>query len=259
MTASSSRKAWFHILHKPLPTNNWARVVNYFLAVVILANCTAVALETVESIYATREAVFAYLETISTGIFVVEYCLRLWVCVEPPRFSRPFIGRVKYAFHPLPLLDLIVIATYFAPVNLRFLRIFRLTRLLRVLHLEEFDESMQAVWRGIEKQKYMLVVSLTLMLIAVYFAAAMIYMVEHAAQPEAFSSIPETLWWAVVTLTTIGYGDVTPITALGKFLSGGIVIIGVGIFALPTAIVTAAILDAGLNHSTRCPHCGKMR
>jgi voltage-gated potassium channel len=82
-------------------------------------------------------------------------------------------------------------------------------------------------------------------------------MVEHAAQPKAFNNIPDTLWWAVVTLTTIGYGDVTPITPLGKFLAGVIAIVGIGIFALPTAIVTAAILDAGVDRDTTCPHCGK--
>ncbi|MFS8086944.1 MAG: potassium channel family protein, partial [Acidobacteriota bacterium] len=123
-----------------------------------------------------------------------------------------------------------------------------MTRLLRVLRLEEFDRSMHSVWVGIKRRKSLLVVSLTLMLIAVYSAAALLYLAEHNAQPEGFSSIPETLWWAVMTLTTVGYGDVTPITHLGKFLAGAIAIVGIGIFALPASIVTAAILEAGVDH-----------
>ena len=94
------------------------------------------------------------------------------------------------------------------------------------------------------------------MLIAVYCFAAILFSVEHSAQPSKFSSIPETLWWAVVTLTTIGYGDMAPITPLGKLLSAMISMVGIGVFALPTAIITASILDAGADHHKSCPHCG---
>lgn len=247
----------FHILHKPAPTSLAGRYVNYFLTAIILINCAAVALETVPSVYRGREIAFFWLEAVSTGIFLVEYVARLWVCVEQTRFARPVVGRLHYALQPLPLLDLIVIATYLAPVDLRFLRIFRLTRLLRVLNLEAFDQSLQSVSRSLGRRKHLLIVSVAAMLTVAYCFAALLYMVEHAVQPERFSSIPETLWWAVVTLTTIGYGDMTPVTSVGKFLSGAIVLVGIGVFALPSAIVTAAILEAGADKQTHCPHCGK--
>jgi len=250
------RSYFFHILHKPTPTNRVGRYVSYFLTFIILVNCAAVALETVPEVYQANQQLFFWLEACSTGIFIVEYVGRLWVCVEQTKFARPVIGRVKYALHLLPLLDLIVIATYLAPVDLRFLRIFRLTRLLRVLNLEEFDRSYQAISKAIGRRKNLLVVSVAAMLTVAYCFAALLYAVEHPVQPESFSSIPETLWWAIVTLTTIGYGDITPITPLGKMLSGGIVIVGIGVFALPSAIVTAAILEAGTDKHTQCPHCG---
>lgn len=253
----AARQYLFHILHRPTPTSLAGRYVNYFLTLVILVNCLAVALETVPAIYQPHQSLFYWLEAVSTGLFVVEYLARIWVCVEQTRFSRPVAGRIRYALNPLPVLDLIVIATYWAPVDLRFLRIFRLSRLLRVLNLDEFDRSLQAVSKAIGRRRHLLVVAVAAMLTVAYCFAALLYMVEHTVQPDKFSSIPETLWWAIVTLTTIGYGDMTPITPLGKFLAGGIAIVGIGVFALPSAIVTASILDAGTDKSPHCPHCGK--
>lgn len=256
---TSTRAYLFHVLQNPSRKDGAGRYVSYFLTFVILANCAAVALETVQSIYQPRQSFFYWLEAISTGIFVIEYLARIWVSVEEPRFSNPVLGRLRYALHPLAILDLIVIVTYFAPGDFRFLRVFRLTKLLRVLNLEEFNRSLQAVSHSIGRRKNLLVVSFVAMLTVAYCSAALLYMVEHSVQPEQFSSIPETIWWAIVTLTTIGYGDVTPITTLGKFLSACIVLVGIGVFALPSAIVTASILEAGADkHShTHCPHCGK--
>lgn len=251
------RKTLFHILYRPAPSNPAARYVNYFLAAIILVNCAAVALETVPGMFEPHKVFFTTLKAISTAIFAVEYVSRIWVCVEETRYSAPVLGRLKYAVQPLPLLDLLVITTFWAPWDFRFLRIFRLTLLLRVLHLEALDHSYQAVSKAIGRRKHLLVVSFLMMLITAYCFAAHLYMVEHPVQPDKFSSIPETLWWAIVSLTTIGYGDLVPLTPLGKFLTGGIVLIGVGIFALPAAIMTASILDAGMDRDENCSHCGK--
>lgn len=250
------RQRLFHILHRPVPSNRAARYFNYVLAAVILANCTAVALETIDSIYTPNRSIFLALEAFSTGFFIVEYLLRLWVCVEQTRYQQAVVGRLKYALHPLPLLDLLVIVTRWAPWDLRFLRIFRLSRLLRVLRLDDLDRSYQGIVNAVARRKHLLTISMLMMLITTYCLAALLYLVEHSAQPDKFSSIPETLWWAVVTLTTIGYGDIAPITSLGKALAGIVILVGIGIFALPTAIMTAAILDAGTDRSSHCPHCG---
>ncbi|MDQ2818832.1 MAG: ion transporter [Pseudomonadota bacterium] len=245
----------FHILYRPLPGTRFARPVSFFLAAMIVINCLALSLETVAAIYAGHAEFFQMLEVVSTGIFAVEYALRVWTCVEEPRYAAPVTGRLRYIVSPLALLDLLAILAFFAPLDLRFLRIFRLSRLFRVLHLEVFNRSMQAIFEAVGRRRHLLYVSVAIMATAVYCTAVLLYAVEHAAQPDKFSSIPATLWWAVVTLTTIGYGDMAPITPLGKVLTSVIAIFGIGIFALPTAILTAAILDAGSSLSGRCPHC----
>jgi voltage-gated potassium channel len=250
-----NRKQLSRILHRPQQGTRFARPVSVFLAALIILNCVALSLETVPAIYVGYSGLFQGLEVASTAIFAVEYVLRLWACVEQPQFANPFSGRLRYAISPLAVFDLLAILAFFAPVDLRFLRIFRLTRLLRVLHLEVFNRSMQAILDAIARRRHLLYVAVTMMATAVYCTAVLLYTVEHAAQPTKFSSIPETVWWAVVTLTTIGYGDIAPITPVGKALTSVIAIFGIGIFALPTAILTAAILDAGNKLSARCPHC----
>lgn len=250
-----NRKHLFHILHRPLPGTRFARPVSFFLAAMIVINCLALSLETVAAIHAGHAEFFKTLEVVSTSIFAVEYALRVWTCVEEPKYAAPFTGRLRYIVSPLALLDLLAILAYFAPLDLRFLRIFRLSRLFRVLHMEVFSRSMQAIFEAVGRRRHLLYVSVAIMATAVFCTAVLLYTVEHTAQPDKFSSIPATLWWAVVTLTTIGYGDIAPITPLGKVLTSVIAIFGIGIFALPTAILTAAILDAGSTLSGRCPHC----
>jgi voltage-gated potassium channel len=252
-----TRHQLFRILHRPSPDTRYASACGYFLTALIVLNCLAVSLETVRAIYVPYRQLFEVFEIVSTVVFLVEYLCRLWVCVEQKRFASPIMGRLRYALQPLALLDLIVLLTFFAPADLRFLRIFRITRLLRVLHMNVFSRSMQAILDAVARRRHLLLVSLAFMLTAVYCTAALIYLVEHAAQPEKFTSIPETVWWAVVTLTTIGYGDIAPVTPLGKALTSVIVLFGIGVFALPTAILTAAILDAGSHNRALCPHCNK--
>ncbi len=252
-----TRNHLFHILHRPLPGTRFARPVSIFLAAIIVVNCLALSLETVAAIYAGRAWFFQTLEIASTAVFAVEYALRVWTCVEEPKYAAPVTGRLRYVVSPLAILDLLAILAYFAPLDLRFLRIFRLSRLFRVLHLEVFNRSMQAIFEAIGRRRHLLYVSVAIMATAVYCTAVLLYTVEHAAQPDKFSSIPATLWWAVITLTTIGYGDIAPITPLGKVLTSVIAIFGIGIFALPAAILTAAIIDAGGTLSGRCPHCQK--
>jgi voltage-gated potassium channel len=252
---STPRHRLFRILHRPLPGTPYAACVSYVLTALIVINCIGVSLETVESIYRPYQHIFRAIEIASTLIFLVEYLCRLWVSVEQPGHAHPVTGRLRYMLQPLALLDLIVLLTFFAPVDVRFLRIFRITRLLRVLHLEQFNRSLHAIVHAIVRRRHLLGVAAAFMLTSVYFTAALIYWVEHPVQPDKFSSIPETLWWAVVTLTTIGYGDVFPITPLGKALTSIITLFGIGVFALPAAIITAAVLEAGQSDPVTCPHC----
>lgn len=256
--AALIRRQLFHILHKPSPNNVWARYCNYVLALLIISNAAFVAVETVPSIGDTYRPYFFAFEVVSTGIFAVEYLLRLWVCVEQGRYSDPILGRLRYAKSPLPVLDLIVILTFFTSFDLRFLRIARIIRLLNVLNMQHFEHSIGRMGLSLRRRKELLIVAVSMMIICIYVSAACLYYLEHSSQPKVFSSIPATFWWAMATLTTIGYGDMVPITALGKLFAGLVSIFGIGVFALPTAIVTAAIVEAGASDKiVVCNHCGK--
>lgn len=254
------RAKLFNILHKPSPQNKIARYVNYCLAFLILTNALCVALETVSWMQIAYHKLFVGFEILSTIVFVVEYLARLWVCVEQARYCAPIKGRIQYAFTPLAILDLVVICTIWTSVDLRFLRMARIIRLLRVLHLENFEESLGRITKGLSSRKELIIVSITLMMICLYAASAMVFQLEHQAQPTVFTSIPATFWWAIETLTTIGYGDMVPQTTLGRLFAGCIVVFGIGIFALPMAIVTAVIIEASADNSPpiRCKKCGHL-
>jgi voltage-gated potassium channel len=247
ISTETLREYWFHILHKPTPENLAARYINYFLAIMIITNALFVSLETVPYLKTHYGQYFAVFEMISTGIFIVEYLLRIWVCVEQQRYANAFSGRLKYAVHPLPLLDLVVILTYWAPIDVRFLRVARMVRLLKVLRLQEFEKSLVDIGLGLRKRRELMLVAVTLMVLSVYASSAILYQLEHDAQPQVFTSIPATFWWSIETLTTIGYGDMVPITALGKIFTGLIAVFGIGVFALPMAIVTAVIIESGID------------
>ncbi len=154
--ANHLRRRLFHILHKPSPHNPVARYVNYVLAALILFNCSAVALETIPELAQAYKKQFLIFEIISTFCFSIEYLLRVWVCVEQERFSHSRLGRLRYMLTALPMLDLIVVMSFFLPFDLRFLRIFRISRLLQVLNLAHFDQSLKSVLHAVERRRTML-------------------------------------------------------------------------------------------------------
>ncbi len=253
------RAKLFNILHKPSPQNKVARYVNYFLAFLIFSNALCVALATVPWLWHGYQKIFVGFETLSTSVFVVEYLARLWVCVEQNRYAAPLIGRLRYALSPLAILDLLVIATAWTSFDLRFLRMARIVRLLRVLHLDNFAACLQRIMGGLQQRKELIIVAITLMVICLYASSAVVYQLEHQAQPTVFTDIPATLWWAIESLTTVGYGDMIPQTPLGRLFSGLVFVFGIGVFALPMAIVTAVIIEAGTDSPATqvCKQCGQ--
>lgn len=256
MSFKSWRRSAHLLLHNPNGKHPLSAWLNRLLAMIILANVVAVALETVPSVYLGNEHFFIVFEAVSTVIFLIEYIVRLWCSIEQSKYSRPFEGRLRWALRPIALLDAIVIATYFAPVDLRFLRLARVLRLLKVLNLNNMAATYEHLRASIVARKDLLLVSAVLMFIALFSSAALLYICEHAAQPRLFTSIPSTLWWSVMTLTTVGYGDMYPITVAGKICAAFTAVFGIGVFALPAAILTGAVIEAdGL--SRVCPHCGK--
>lgn len=256
MATETLRHSLHLILHNPTGKHPLTAWLNRLLAIIIIANVLAVALETVPSLYKGNERLFTSFEAVSTLIFLVEYLARLWCAVEQPNYRHSFRGRLRWSLRPVAILDAIVIATYFAPVDLRFLRLARVLRLLRVLNLNRMATTYEQLKASIAKRTELLLVSSVLMVIALFSSAALVYICEHSAQPTVFTSIPATLWWSVMTLTTVGYGDMYPITTAGKICAGFTAIFGIGIFALPAAILTSAVMEAD-GRSNVCSHCGK--
>ena len=251
------RARLFAVLHAPDPGNRRARWANYFLATLIIANAVSVTLETVPGINRNLARTLWWFEAVSTGLFIIEYLGRVWTCVEQGRLSRPVAGRLRFMRQPLALLDLVAILTYWTPWDLRFLRVVRLVRLLKILHLYEFEAALERFAVSLARRKELLWVSLALMVVFVYLASSLLYQIEHARQPEVFSSVPASFWWAAVTFNTIGYGDMVPLTLLGRLFASMAAVFGVGVFALPTAIVIAAIIESSASGSTYvCDACG---
>ena len=216
------------------------RWFNRFMVFLILSNVACVVLETVEGVNQEFSELFYTFELISVVIFTVEYTLRLWVCTEHDNeaYTHPIRGRIKYAMSPLALIDLLAIAPFFLgiffSIDLRFMRVFRILRLLKLTRYNPALESFGAVVRT-EGSALGALFMLIMILVVVF--ACLVYMAEHIAQPDAFGNIPKAMWWALATLTTVGYGDIAPITPYGKVIGSMTMLLGVCVFAIPAGIL----------------------
>jgi voltage-gated potassium channel len=253
----------YNILETATEGNSVSRVFDIFIIVLIALNVLAVILETVEGLYIRFEQVFNLFELFSIGVFTVEYVLRLWVCTVNEKYSSPVRGRLQFVSQPMALIDLLAILPFYLPVvfplDPRFLRALRLFRLFRLFKMGRYSESLQTLGNVLKSKKEEMVVTFFVISLLLVFASSTIYYVEHDAQPEAFSSIPAAMWWGVATLTTVGYGDVYPITPIGKFLGAVIALLGIGMFALPAGILASGFAEELQKKGTKriCPHCGK--
>jgi voltage-gated potassium channel len=242
-------------------SNGAALYFNYFMTALILVNVVTVILETVRSIHAEYQVLFSIIDIVSIAIFTVEYFLRVWICTLNPAYSRPVIGRLRYMVSGYAVIDLLAFLPFyipfFIPIDLRVLRILRLFRLIRVLKLGRYSEAMKTFLLVLDKSKEKMLLALSILFIVLVLASSMMYYAEHDAQPDKFDSIPAAMWWAIVTLATVGYGDIFPITPLGKFIGGLVVVTGIAIFALPAAILSAGFIEEIQEKKVViCPACG---
>lgn len=222
---------------------------DWFILLLIAANVVAVMLETVEPLYVRFADLFDWFETVSVVIFTVEYVARLWTVVEDARYVRPIVGRLRYAVTFFMVIDLLAILPFYlaavgAGFDLRFLRALRLLRLFRMFKLGRYSTAARAFMRVLKDRKEKLVIAASANLILLIVASSVMYIAEHDAQPDAFPSIPETMWWGVVTLTTVGYGDVVPVTRPGQIIGAAVAVIGIGMFALPAALIATGFAQA---------------
>ena len=217
-----------------------SRVFDVFIISLISLNVLAVVLGTVEVIRQSTGTFLFWFEVVSVAIFTLEYLLRIWSCTVLASFAAPLTGRLRYGIRPILLIDLLAILPAYLtmlPIDLRFIRVLRLLRIFRVLRLQRYSVALQTLTRVLLSKKEELILTLTALLVLLLIASSLMYYAEHEAQPDAFSSIPATMWWGVAALTTVGYGDVYPVTPLGRVLASVIAILGIGMFALPAGIL----------------------
>jgi voltage-gated potassium channel len=241
----SYKKRVYDILELEDPEDRDTRIVSFILLTLIILNVLAVIIETVESIYLSYIKVFQIFGDLSIVVFSVEYLLRLWSCNVDERYSGPISGRIKFALTPLVLIDLMVILPFYLAyltLDRRLLRSLRILWTFRLLKISRYSKSLQTIMNVVKAQKDELAMSLTAIIFFMVLSSTLIYFLEHDAQPQNFPDIPATMWWAILTMTTIGE-DVYPITPLGKAIGGLIIILGVATFALPTSILTSGFVD----------------
>ena len=254
------------LLGPSAPGDQASHRVDVAILTLITLNIVALVLETVPGLEQAFRPQFYAFEVLSVVVFTAEYLLRIWSSTVDPRYRRPVLGRIRFALTPMELVDLLAVLPFWLPflgVDLRVLRALRLFRVFRVIKLRRYSRAVQTLEHVLVRTREEMAISLSVVAILILLASSLMYFVENAAQPEAFSSIPATMWWAVATLTTVGYGDVYPVTPLGKVLASFTALLGIGMFALPTSILGAAFVDdlrgkaSAPAQVTSCPHCGK--
>lgn len=221
-------------------------IFDTFIVIWVFVSVLAVILESVHGIEYLLNLEFIILDAIAVSIFTLEYCLRMYCCVEEPGYQRAVSGRLKMAKSTSSIIDLLAIAPFFLEVflhhlvDLRFMRVFRLLRLLK---LSRYTGATQSLSKVIAREWPVMAASTFIMLLLVVMTASLGFLFEHEAQPDKFENIPQAIYWAVITLASVGYGDISPITPAGRAMTIVLSLIGIGIFAIPAAILSSAFTD----------------
>ncbi len=252
--------------------SKWHVLDDYFITALIVLNIVAMMLESIETHYETYKTYYQIFDIFSIAVFSVEYIIRIWIADEIYPQIGKLKSRLKYIFSFFGIIDLLAILPFYLPmfikVDLRFMRILRLIRIFRVFKLVRFIGSIQLLLKVIKERKDELLITLFGSALMLLVSASLMYEIEHELQPDKFSNVFEAIWWAVATLTTIGYGDVYPISGWGQFLAAVTALFGIGLVAIPTGIISVGFLEQIQNTKeskntdnkeqyTYCPHCGK--
>lgn len=237
-----------------------------FIYLLIILNVISLILESYQGVRSQFSELFYFFEVFSVFIFTIEYLLRFWTADLNKEYTGTALSkRLKFSFSALGIIDLIAILPFYLPFlfpfDLRIVRILRLFRLLRIFKLGRYSKSLQTIKDVLVETKSELAITVFIAFILLVLSSTLMYYIENAVQPENFASIGHSFWWAVATLTTVGYGDVYPITAIGKVLSAVIALIGIGFIALPTGIISSAFIERiqvnkSKNKNCTCPKCG---
>ncbi|MBL8590256.1 MAG: ion transporter [Methylobacteriaceae bacterium] len=223
-----------------------SRFVDWSLILLVVVSVTAMILETEPEIHARWGRVFAWVETIALVVFTLEYVLRLWSAPMHTRYFdlTPMRARLAYAASPPALVDLAAIAPIYASlIGLPDVGALLILRLARFFKLGRYSPGMRSLGAALKAERRALFASAVILIGTMVIAAAAMHVAEQAAQPDKFGSIPQSMWWAIVTLTTVGYGDVVPATLAGKIIAGFTMVAGLMMLALPVGIVATAFAE----------------
>lgn len=238
-------------VYRQLEPTAWRRKglspVNHFLVYLIIIAVIEAVLDTEPVVSSGRELLLNNIEFGLGLIFLVEYVARAWVAVENPRFAKYRYPRLRYLITPMAIIDLLAILPAlfaFGGASSLVLRFFRVMRMLRLAKLGRTSKAFKLLREAFVQKRHEFALILGMLMVTILIAGSLLYFAEGEAQPDKFGSIPRAMWWAIVTLTTVGYGDSFPITPLGKFLAGGIAIMGVMLIALPTGLFAASFTEA---------------
>ena len=242
------RKKIAHIFEGLGKYKHIGHIVDVTLISLIMINVIAIVMESMPRFALQYYNEFLYLEIFSVTIFSIEYLTRLWVCVDKTKYAAiegsNTKRRLRYLLSPLAIIDLIAILPsllmFFLPLDIRFLRVLRL---LRVFKLTRYSRAMQLLLQAFINEGSSLFAAFFIMAVVLILASCGIYLIEHDIQPDKFGSIPAAMWWAMATLTTVGYGDVVPITAMGKLFGGVITVLSMGMIAIPTGLLASSFSE----------------
>ncbi len=252
----SRRRRTYEVLERAGEDDRLSQIVDLFLIVLIVLSTAAIVLESVGDLFSHYGDAFYRFEVFAISIFTLEYGLRFWSCMErAPEGANPLTFRLQHMFLGVSLIDLIAILPFYlvlggfaSQADMRFLRIFRL---LRVMKLTRYSAAFDILVQALKENSRSLAAAFFVLLMVMLVAATGMYYFEQEEQPIAFSSIPASMWWAFATLTTVGYGDVTPITTGGRVFGALITVLGLGMVALPTGILASAYTEQLRRRSER--------
>jgi len=223
-----------------------AQIFDSIIIALIIINVIAVIVDTF-SLPSWISPILNALEIISVVVFSVEYVLRVWTADEMYPELTTFRAMIKYMFSFMAVIDLLAILPFYIPVlipvDLRVLRALRIFRILRIFKVNRYTDALTSIGDVLKSKKSQLLSSLLVVMLLMIMAAVIMYNVESDAQPEAFNNAFDALWWAVATFTTVGYGDIYPVTVIGKILSEIIALLGIGLVAVPTGIISAGFIE----------------
>lgn len=264
----SKKKTIFTIINTDDSSYLPSKLFDILIIILIILSIGSVILSTFDNIPSSVLKINTYFEYFSIAVFSIEYLLRIWTA-DLLYKQGPLLSRLRYIFSLMAIIDLLAILPFYLPfvtkIDLRSLRTLRLIRMVRIFKLNRYTTALNSVTLVLKKKKEQLLSSMFVVILLMIISSILMYYCEHDAQPDVFKNAFSGLWWAIATLTTVGYGDIYPITVVGKILSTFLALLGIGLVAVPTGIISSGFseeLEESKLHSEEdekqyCPYCGK--